>query len=164
MRLCQGQTSVRAGEIGLLLRDVADEYTAANVQPGLAVVVQRTVKREIACLGELPFLMDRAEWRFERFGIGSVPLREVESRRDASVPAQAEVRVAGEANADLSPGGRDDRGLDEIALDAKVVGRLVRFVQVAQRDQIKTRLDRQAIIDLMLDVRLFDRDFALIVS
>src|SRR5262249_27496705 len=124
------------------LPDRAAEDAAAERQARHALVVGRAVDRDVARARELQFLMDRAERRDAAFGIGGIPVAKVLARREADVPAEARFGRAEQREAAFAPRRRNDRGLDEIALDAIVVRRLVVLVEEAERNQRQARAER----------------------
>src|SRR6185369_2218216 len=68
--------------------------------------------------------------------------------------------AADDLQAAFAPRARDDRGLDEVALDAVERGRLVVLVEQSRGDEEQARAQRPLASQLALDERLFDLDLA----
>ena len=76
------------------------------------------------------------------------------------VPRHPVVERAGEADAGLPPGGRDDVLLHIVALDAEEARRFVGLVELADGDEEDAGARRRAGREIVFDERLFDFDLA----
>src|SRR5690349_12117754 len=89
-----------------------------------------------------------------------VPLRQVEPGGQAGIPAETGRGVAVQVEAALAPGAGDDEGLDEVALYAVEVGRLVVLVEEAERHEEQPGAHRDRIVQPTVDVELLDLELA----
>ena len=108
--------------------------------------------------------MNAAERRFTAFVRGRIPLAQVRARADADVPVEPGIGVAVQGNTTFAPRARDDRRLDEIALNAVIVGRLVMLVEQAERHEHQAGAHAVARRQRVLDIQLLDFRLALIVG
>ena len=118
----------------------------AQRQARHAVIAERHILAQVMRIGESQLLMGCLQRRgvavlqIERRRIlrklrSVVPLRQVESRGEPSVPAEACIGVPMDIEPALAPGAGNDQGLDEVALHAVEIGRFVMFVQQSERHQ-----------------------------
>ena len=115
-------------------------------------------------LREREFLVNRAERRLLAFAGRCVPLVQVEAGGDAALQRQAVVEVADELHAAFAPGAGDDRGFDEVALDAIERDRLVVFVEQTRRHQEQAGAQCPGRRQLAFDVSLFERHFTCVTG
>src|SRR6185369_8834728 len=100
--------------------------------------------------------MDAAERRFASFVRSRVPLAEVGPGANAGAPAESGIGSAIHCDATLAPCRRNDRGLDEVTLDAVVVGGFMMLVEQTQRNQHQARAHAVICRQRMLDKELLD--------
>src|SRR5262249_12004829 len=126
------QRHARIGRAGLALRCAAREDRATELQARYTAPIERAEYRKVMPFRKREFLVDRPERRLLPVCRGRVPLVEVEAGAEPTLERDAVVELPDDLDATLTPGRRNDRGFDEVALHA-VVGRgLVLFVQQAR--------------------------------
>lgn len=109
----RGDTLEQRVRLPVLTRIAGEEATAE--QQTRTAIVQRTMKAQVVRVGELPFLVPAADAR-----AWVVDLAGIEPGRNASVVVEPAGENAVDAQSEFAPGGRDDAGLDLVALDAVV--------------------------------------------
>src|SRR5882672_4704683 len=71
-----------------------------------------------------------------------LPAAKIEAGGHAGVPVQADLGIAVHSETPLPPRAGYDQGLDEVALHAVVVGRLMVLIEQSERHQEQSGLDR----------------------